>query len=193
MCGRFSLNVETAGQVRARLGIPFEAQANNDVRPTDTVATVTIINGQLQQLATRWGIKPDWATHLLINAKSETVATKKTFARAFTQHRCLVPCSGWYEWRDEGGPKKQKYLFTHASGEELYMAGIWYPSTPDAPVPELVTLTTAPDPLCAQYHNRMPQLIAPENINYWFHASPEQLAPLLTPPEEGVIKVTRCQ
>lgn len=189
MCGRFALDVETAGRVRARLGIPFMAQANDDVRPTNTVATVAMVDGQLQQLNTHWGIKPDWATHLLINAKAETVATKKTFATAFAERRCLVPMSGWYEWRDEGGPRKAKYLFQAADGSELYMAGIWYPPLPDESTPALVTLTTTPTEVCAQYHNRMPLLIKVEDIRYWFRSQPEYLAPLLNPGASDMITV----
>lgn len=173
MCGRFALDVETAGRVRARLGIPFTAQANDDVRPTNTVATVAMIDDHLQQLNTHWGIKPDWATHLLINAKAETVATKKTFSAAFAERRCLVPMSGWYEWRDEGGPRKAKYLFQAADGSELYMAGIWYPPQANELTPALVTLTTTPTDVCAQYHNRMPLLVASEDIGFWFRPQTE--------------------
>ncbi|WP_116472827.1 SOS response-associated peptidase [Zobellella maritima] len=190
MCGRFALDIELSTQVGARLGIAFNTPPNDDVRPTHTVATVAWLDDRLQQLNTHWGIKPEWATHWLINAKAETVTGKKTFARAFAEHRCLVPCSGWYEWRDEGGPRKQKYRFEHASGDELYMAGIWYPAREHEASPALVTLTTQPDELCAQYHNRMPLLIAAEHIHYWFGSTPEQLTPLLTPTTNTQIAVT---
>ncbi|MGP7732917.1 SOS response-associated peptidase [Oceanimonas smirnovii] len=172
MCGRFALDVETAERVRPRLGIPFEARANDDVRPTNTVATVAVIDGRLQQLNAHWGIKPSWASHLLINAKAETVATKKTFAKAFAERRCLVPMSGWYEWRDEGGPRKAKYLFQAEDGSEFYMAGIWYPAQPEEASPALVTLTAQPDELCAIYHDRMPLLISPKEINSWLDSKP---------------------
>lgn len=77
--------------------------------------------------------------------------------------------SGWYEWRDEGGPRKAKYQFQAADGSEIYMAGIWYPAQADEVTPALVTLTTQPDELCAQYHNRMPLLISPDEISFWLH------------------------
>lgn len=89
MCGRFALDVETAERVRARLGIPFEARANDDVRPTNTVATVAVIDGRLQQLNTHWGIKPSWASHLLINAKAETVAHEEDLCQSL--YRTAVP------------------------------------------------------------------------------------------------------
>lgn len=168
MCGRFALGIELSGRVREQLGVPFEAAPSDDIRPTQTVACIASDGERLYQLNTHWGIKPGWAKRLIINAQAETVASKKTFARAFAEHRCLVPCSGWYEWRDEGGPHKQKYYFTHRDGEPLYMAGIWYPAREGETSPALVTLTTQPSELCARYHNRMPQLILPEEVSFWF-------------------------
>lgn len=168
MCGRFALGVELSGQVRDQLGVPFEAAQSDDIRPTQTVACLASDGERLYQQNTHWGIKPAWAKRLIINAQAETVASKKTFARAFAERRCLVPCSGWYEWRDEGGAHKQKYYFTHSSGEPLYIAGIWFPAVEEESSPALVTLTTEPTVLCAQYHNRMPQLIWPEEVTFWF-------------------------
>ena len=167
MCGRFALGVELSGQVRDQLGVPFEAAQSDDIRPTQTVACLASDGERLYQLNTHWGIKPAWAKRLIINAQAETVASKKTFARAFAERRCLVPCSGWYEWRDEGGPHKEKYYFTHRDSEPLYMAGIWYPARETEPTPALVILTTQPGELCAQYHNRMPQLILPGEVKFW--------------------------
>ncbi len=57
-----------------------------------------------------WGIKPSWAKRIIINAQAETVSIKPTFTHSFEKHRVIVPCSGWYEWREEQG-KKVKYLF----------------------------------------------------------------------------------
>ena len=63
----------------------------------------------------QWGLIPKWAKdpkigNKLINARSETVYEKPSFKESFTQKRCLIPASGFYEWRKEGG-KKQPYLF----------------------------------------------------------------------------------
>jgi len=121
-------------------------------------------------LNVQWGIKPNWARKLLINAQSETVAQKKTFKRAFKERRCLIPCSGWYEW------KKQKYLFTDPTESPLLMAGMVFESEG---FPQLVTLTTKPNKKCAEIHQRMPVLIKPEDVNYWFNSMPEELTPIM--------------
>ncbi|MCH2160094.1 MAG: SOS response-associated peptidase [Oleiphilaceae bacterium] len=99
------------------LGVEFHPKTNNDLRPTQTVSTIAA-NGSLHQLDTTWGIKPSWAKRILINAQAETVAEKPTFRRAFADRRCVVPCSGWYEWSSVDGAKT-KYLFESKDGSPL--------------------------------------------------------------------------
>ncbi|WP_197463379.1 SOS response-associated peptidase family protein, partial [Alcanivorax sp. HI0007] len=80
---------------------------------------------------------------------------------AFAESRCLVPCSGWYEWRDEGGPRKEKYHFAAADGNPLLMGGILFPGEEG---PKLVTLTITPNQACAEYHHRMPQFVPHQHL-----------------------------
>jgi putative SOS response-associated peptidase YedK len=152
MCGRINVYGEPlSNAVSSALNIDFNAPTNHDLYPTQTVSTVAFKNG-MHQLDTTWGIKPQWSKKLLINAQSETAAVKQTFKRAFAENRCVVPCSGWYEWSTAAGEGKQKYLFDNLEGSPLYMAGIYYPQAEASP--ELVTLTTKPTELCAKYHHR---------------------------------------
>mgnify|MGYP001942306167 CR=1 FL=1 len=133
-----------------------------------------------------WGIQPDWSKRLLINAQSETVIAKPTFKNAIKTHRCLIPCTGWYEWRTENG-KKKKYLFSNSNDEPFLMAGIWYQSKNESP--KLVTLTTTPNNKCAQYHKRMPVMVLPENVDYWFQSSVEQLTPVFESIGETMVDI----
>lgn len=179
MCGRMNvINDPLCQWVQDVLGLNFHTETNIDLRPTQTVATIAQCREQLQQLDCSWGIKPEWATRLLINAQAETVREKKTFAKAFKEHRVLVPCSGWYEWRTEGSHKR-KYEFSDPNGSSLLIAGIYYPSRGPEEMPQLVTLTTAPTAQCAEYHNRMPLLIPADAVGYWFTSEPSALDVLL--------------
>ena len=127
MCGRLNvIGDPLAHWVGDVLGVAFTTQTNRDLRPTQTVDTIATIGSGMSQLATTWGIKPSWAKNLIINAQAETVAGKPTFKQAFSSQRCIVPCTGWYEWRAEGGPGKQQYAFSHADGIPFLMAGIWF-------------------------------------------------------------------
>jgi len=87
-----------------------------------------------------------------------------------------VPCSGWYEWRDEGGKRKQKYLFNSSDNEPMLMAGIWFENDDIA---QLVTLTTVANESCSKIHKRMPVIIKPEDIKFWFASSSQELRPLI--------------
>jgi len=177
MCGRINVIEDPLARVVSEiLGIHFAVKTNTDLRPTQAVEVVAESGDRhLQQMSTTWGIQPQWAKRLLTNAQAETVHQKPTFKKAFAERRCLVPCSGWYEWRDEGGARKQKYLFEHADGAPLFMGAIWYP----AEQPQIVTLTTAPNTKCAEYHSRMPVLIEPEQIDFWFGSTSDEVQPLL--------------
>ncbi|REL28599.1 SOS response-associated peptidase [Thalassotalea euphylliae] len=175
MCGRLNIIDDPIAQfINDVLGIEFNLETNPDLRPSEDIAAIICPGGQFQQLNATWGIQPEWSNRLLINAQAETVNTKPTFKAAFGHSRCLVPCSGWYEWKAENG-KKEKYAFTHANKQPFLMAGILY----DLAAPKLVTLTTSPNEKCGEIHQRMPVLIQPAHIDYWFNAQPDELSPLM--------------
>ena len=189
MCGRLNVtDSPTAEWVATYLGIDFSTKTNADLRPTQLVSAITKRGVFLEQLNLTWGIKPAWSKKLLINARGETVATTKTFKNAFSQQRCIVPCMGWYEWRDEGGSRKQKYSFTPEDGIPFLMGGIWF-ETGD--LPQLVTLTTYPNERCGQIHNRMPVLISPDKTDLWFNASENEIQPLLEPVSSEFIRIKK--
>lgn len=189
MCGRFSVNKDQIDDwVLERFEVSFNCETNSDLRPTQTVAALTNSNDSLSQINTSWGIKPGWSKKLIINAQGETAASKKTFKESFNSRRCLIPCSGWYEWRDEGGKRKQKYLFNQTDNKPFLMAGIWFETEG---MPEIVTLTTYPNSSCAEIHKRMPVLIEPENVNFWFNSSVENLRVLIEPIASEQVLITK--
>lgn len=184
MCGRLDIvSHPLIDLVSEQFGFEFHAQTNRDLRPTQQVEVIGSVNELPQQVTTHWGIQPDWAKRILINAQSESVMTKPTFKSAFALHRCVVPCSGWYEWKmEEGCSKKTKYLFSHAKDQPLYMAGIYYPMAEDDV--RLVTLTTAPTEQCEFYHKRMPLLIRPAELKFWLTSEASGTQPLLEAPAD---------
>ena len=206
MCGRMNFDSKHSKVISDFFGCGFSAPSNNNLSPGQTVATLVSCNSHddfsstpieeptFQQLDATWGIQPSWSKRLLINAQSETVLSKGTFKEAIKTHRCLIPCSGWYEWRTEQG-KKQKYLFSHVNDEPFLMAGIWYAKQSNneelnsEPKQQLVTLTTAPNDKCAEYHQRMPVIVLPQYRDFWLHSRAEQLAPLFDAIDQHYIKV----
>lgn len=169
MCGRLDVKGEEVNEaVQIDLGIPFDAATNRDLKPTQTVSVATTIDGQLRQQDTRWGIKPSWATSHLINAKYETVTDKQTFTKAFAFNRCLVPCTGFYEWM-KTSKGKVKVWFHHREGGALYMGAFWYPGER----PELVTLTRDALVEHMHIHHRFPVFIDPVHASTWLNAHPK--------------------
>lgn len=182
MCGRLNITDDPlAKMVTDALGISFSPLANDDLRPTQIVNCIGVVENSPVQLDLPWGIKPHWAKQLIINAQSETVATKPTFKKAFATSRCVVPCSGWYEWKQIGSGK-QKYLFT--SNSPLYMAGINIDGY-------LVTLTTQPNEQCAEYHHRMPQLLPKDGLLSWMSGTERDAASLLLPCSQELMVVPK--
>jgi len=188
MCGRMNVVADPLTHlVSDMLGLEFTAVTNTNLCPSEQVSTIIKPSDLFTQINAGWGIQPSWSKRLLINAQSETVNVKNTFKHAFSNGRCLVPCSGWYEWRTEAG-RKVKYLFSHQENEPFYMAGILY--NPQAP--QLVTLTTSPNEKCGQYHKRMPALILPTQIDSWFNSPTEELTPLMKPIDESLINIAKA-
>ena len=186
MCGRMNVDTKISPIISEFFGINFSTPNNDNLSPGETVSTIINNNGGFQQLHAGWGINPSWSKNLLINAQSETVITKPTFSKAIKANRCLIPCSGWYEWRTENG-KKQKYLFSNSNDEPFLMAGTWYQTANE--MPKLVTLTTAPNDKCAQYHKRMPVIVLPQNAEFWFQSPVEQLFPLFEAIDQSIIDI----
>lgn len=188
MCGRMNVSDHPGiRELMKDLGIPVYPEPNSDLRPTQLLLALTGPNPSDYETM-RWGIKPTWSKSLLINAKSESVSEKKTFSGAFRERRCLIPCSGWYEWKDEGGPKKQKYAFTHVDQGAFLMAGIWFTHEGHN---QLVTLTTASQGQCKEIHARMPVIIEPNDLGYWFSAAELKIEPLTSVIDESCIKIEK--
>jgi putative SOS response-associated peptidase YedK len=168
MCGRFAVGGDY--EPSKQLGInarDFSFQPNLDVYPGQQVTALCQLPTHIDWQTLIWGIQPTWSKRLIINARQETAAQKRTFARAFAHQRCLVPCKGWYEWRDESMPdrsRKQRYLFSSQHNGWLLMAGLWV-QAPDRS--GLVILTTSADSQCAEYHDRMPWLLESEQAKAW--------------------------
>lgn len=126
-----------------------------------------------------WGLLPNWATDIsfrknTLNAKIETIKEKPSFRNSI-HHRCLVLLDGFYEWQwlDEKGKQKQKYLITLPSNETFAMAGLWNTWT-DRQTGEIMNtytiLTTVANEAMSFIHNskkRMPMILKPEEECLW--------------------------
>jgi putative SOS response-associated peptidase YedK len=153
----------------------FEDRPRYNIAPTQPVLTVRREHGKKVRHFTtmRWGLIPSWAKDMSIgnktlNARSETVTTTPAFRHSILSKRCLIPADGFYEWRKMGSVK-QPYCFEVAEGEVFALAGLWDEWTsPDGEVIESCTiLTTTPNSLVADLHDRMPVIVPPGKYDLW--------------------------
>lgn len=122
-----------------------------------------------------WGLIPSWAKdptigNRMINARSETAATKPSFRSAVKYRRCLLPTDGFYEWKAIAGQKrKQPYYIRMADDRPFAFAGLWeHWEGPDgAAVDSCTILTTEPNKMMADIHNRMPVILDPKDFAQW--------------------------
>ena len=192
MCGRFTLAAATE-DVAAQFALaempPLAPRYN--IAPTQPVAVVRVAaNGQRELTYLHWGLIPSWAKDpgmgaRMINARAETVAEKPSFRAAFRYRRCLVPASGFYEWRKLNGKKQPMYIMARDGGV-WGIAGIWerWIASDGSEVESCAILTTEPNELLRPIHNRMPLIIPPEQYTAWLDPHSQRLdmvQPLLQP------------
>jgi putative SOS response-associated peptidase YedK len=121
----------------------------------------------------RWGLIPFWAKdasvgYKMINARAETVATKPSFRDALKKRRCLIPADGFYEWR-KAGKTKTPFCFTMADDSIFAFAGLWEQwKNPEGHLVETCSIiTTTPNSLCEDVHDRMPVILHDDVYDLW--------------------------
>ena len=145
----------------------------------------------------RWGLVPSWSKDLsgsarMINARSETITTTPAFREPFKSQRCLIPADGFYEWKSYG-KSKQPYCFQVGRGEVFAFAGLWdrWRSPNKETIESCTILTTKPNSLVTDIHDRMPVILDPENYDLWldpsFHDT-ETLTAMLTPYDPALMQ-----
>jgi putative SOS response-associated peptidase YedK len=192
MCGRFTLRTPS-GVLVEQFGLSeaptFKPRFN--VAPSQAVAAVRgpAQAGGREFAWLRWGLVPRWANEAsignrLINARSETAATKPAFKNAFRHRRCLILADGFYEWRHVEG-KRLPYFFGLRDGRPFAFAGLWeHWQGAGEPIESCTVLTTAANDLVHPLHDRMPVILDPRDYATWLDpavSEPERLVPLLRP------------
>jgi len=197
MCGRFNLseNPRTIARHFGLADVP-DLRPRYNVAPSQPVAVVGLKPGGVARglVLMRWGLVPRWAGSddgpKPINARAETVLDRPTFRDSFRQRRCLIPASGFYEWRKAGG-RKQPYHVRRRDGLPLAFAGLWDRwDGPNGPLFTCCIITTAANDLVKPLHDRMPAILGPEDFARWLDpvARPDQLLPLLRPCSSDVLE-----
>jgi putative SOS response-associated peptidase YedK len=177
MCGRYRLTAKERylrDHLRVNGDLSWAPRWN--IAPTQKVPIVRQDrNGPKRTFGlARWGLIPAWAKNSsigfkAINAMSETAAEKPAFRDAMKLRRCLIPADGFYEWEKLGTKVKQPYNFGMADDNPFAFAGLWERWRDPAGefIETFTILTTKPNSLVADVHDRMPAILKPEDYDLW--------------------------
>lgn len=198
MCGRFTLTHPTEALARLFDAVPgndLPGEARYNICPTTDVVVVTgrSAPGAVRRLrAMRWGFIPDWYKApndgpLIINARSETVASKPAFRAAVRARRCLVIASGFYEWQEVGG-RKLPWYFTRKDASPMALAGVWQRW---GDLDTVAIVSTAAGPGMQGLHHREAVQIEAADWPLWLGEAGHGAAPLMRPSGPEVLQAHR--
>lgn len=148
MCGRFYIDESIAQDLSS-------GSANIDARdyyPGENISVLLNEQGHQQLKSKVWGYS--FQNKRIINARCETLFEKKMFCQDIYFHRCLIPCTGFYEW------DAHKHKIAFENDKTLYMAGLYHDN-------EVVIITTKANNVMAPIHSRMPLILDKDEIDDW--------------------------
>lgn len=170
MCGRFYIDDETAREIeRIARKIDGKIAKTGDVHPSEPALVLRADRDSMVAEALRWGYESARKNTLVFNARSETVRERTMFHYDYEAHRCLIPASKFYEWKDAGAGKKEKYEF-FVPDDILYLAGIYHK---DPAGDRFTILTREAEGCMAGIHNRMPLILGKEDMESWLFSEKE--------------------
>ncbi|WP_282935675.1 SOS response-associated peptidase [Paenibacillus sp. RC67] len=196
MCGRYTITVTFEElMLHFLLGdnVTAKYEPRYNIAPGQWIPAIiggeTPADRRLGEL--RWGLVPNWSKEEKsgvnpINLRAETVSEKPSFQKLLTRKRCLIPSDGFYEWKKSGKSSKQPVRFTLKTGSLFGMAGL-YDTWVQADGGRLHTctiLTTTPNKLVSEVHERMPVILTEESESIWLDrkvTEVQKLQPLLVP------------
>ena len=179
MCGRFARR-STQEVLADWFGVELEDMPwfapSYNVAPQSTQPVVRLNedSGKPEFALMRWGLVPFWAKdakvgYTTINARAEEVTAKPLYREALKRRRCLIPADAFYEWQKLGAKAKRPFAFGLQSGEPYAFAGLWERWKPREgdPLETFTILTTDPNELAADVHDRMPVILEPRDYARW--------------------------
>ena len=197
MCGAYGLSIRTIKDIYDRFGIEDEDNLENfkprwNIRPGQS--NPVVINNEKREIEFMlWGLLPHFAhdehyKHKPINARAETIDQLPTFRHPFHHNRCLVPATGFYE-PDKINFSKQPYpwhyfeMRDHSISSFAGLYDVWHDKNGSKEIRSYTILTTTPNALVGQYHDRMPVILEKEDEDVWLNpdVDADQLHPLLKP------------
>lgn len=181
MCGRFENKIDEnfllqlLQEIKVKLIIDDSVKKRKleNIAPTDKIFSIRLINDELILSMLNWGIKFAEDSPLIFNSRIETIKVKKFWRALFDKNRCIVPMSGFYEWKKEG-TRKVPYKIFLPGNQIFYVPALYFIDKEKNIFTSLIT--TVPNKFIKQIHHRMPVILDFENaLKYLSNNADENL------------------
>jgi putative SOS response-associated peptidase YedK len=176
MCGRASLTSPPEELEEAfDLDAPPVLSPRYNIAPSEPMLAVraSASGGRVASLL-RWGLVRPGSEDAKapINLRLESAA-KGAMKRTLSERRCIVPLTGFYEWK-RAGKARQPFNIRRKDGKVFGVAGLWERlEGPEVePLESCLVLTTAANDVVRPIHDRMPVILDPASYAQWLDPSP---------------------
>ena len=170
MCGRFAFNGEHWPESVAIE--PPTIEPNYNISPQDDVHCILMQNNVHKITPMKWGFRPSWSKKSImepINARVESVSEKPMFQDSFENRRCLIPATGWYEWKTTPLGKVPFY-HRFENDEPMLFAGIYDDwNDNNGSIRTFCILTTDSEKTISHIHKRMPLIVPNSSVDEWLN------------------------
>lgn len=201
MCGRFN-SIASGKDFASVYDAQFlsdELSSNFNVAPTTLVYVLHRQDGGRVLDVMSWGLVPSWSKDKtraasMINARSETLTEKPSFRNLVSEHRCILPIQGFYEWQNLASetkkPKKQAHYITRVDEQPMTLAGLWTIwKQPDSSLLRTCTIiTTEANEILSPIHHRMPVILERDSVDIWLGESKALPHDLLVATKNEIVK-----
>ena len=201
MCGRFN-SIASGKDFASVYDAQFltdELLPNFNVAPTTLVYVLHRQDGGRVLDAMSWGLVPSWSKDKtraasMINARSETLTEKPSFRNLVSEHRCVLPIQGFYEWQNLPSemkkPKKQAHYISRVDERPMTLAGLWTIwKQPDSSLLRTCTIiTTEANEKLSPIHHRMPVILERDSVEIWLGESKAIPHDLLVASKNEIVK-----
>jgi putative SOS response-associated peptidase YedK len=186
MCGRFSQGGEEVVVPIGDRQFRFAFSGNFNLAPSQRAGVIIPRDTELVPEAYVWGFIPHFQKtkpkFKPINARSEGVMKNGIFRGAVGGRRCLVPATGWYEWKTEHG-HKFPWRTVRRDQQPIFFAGFYAHAEPDGvPVDTFAILTRDASPEVAHIHDRMPVIVPDKDLGRWLDPKSDSFRTILEKP-----------
>lgn len=171
MCGRYYLYIKLE-KLLNKYGIKdteINYTPKKEVFPSEKSPIIINSDNKNYQLKLfKWGFSPSFTNNLIINARSETIEKKSIFKNSFLKRRCLIPATGFFEWKSTGSGK-EKYKIYLKNSSVFSFAGIfdYFEDNNGNQIPAYTILTTSANSKIRPIHNRMPVILNSDREKDW--------------------------